>query len=58
MLVPEPTKQSSEAAKLDLLILEPGVQSTVGHRGRCLAAIKRVCCLMRASSAGLPWPAD
>ena len=43
MLVPEPTKQSSEAAKLDLLILEPGVQSTVGHRGRCIAAIKRVC---------------
>ncbi len=45
MLVPEPTKQSSEAAKLDLLILEPGVQSTVSDRGRCIAAIKRVCLL-------------
>ena len=43
MLVPEPTKQSSEAAKPDLLILEPGVQSTVSDRGRCIAAIKRVC---------------
>ncbi len=43
MLVPEPAKQSSEAAKLDLLTLEPGVQSTVGHRGCCVTAIERVC---------------
>ena len=33
-LVPEPAKESREAAKLDLLTLEPGVQSTVDHRGR------------------------
>ena len=43
ILIPEPAKQSSEAAKLDLLTLEPGVQSTVGHRGRRIAAIERVC---------------
>ena len=43
ILIPEPAKQSSEEAKLDLLTLEPGVQSTVGHRGRRIAAIERVC---------------
>ena len=42
-LVHEPAKQSRKAAKLDLLTLEPGVQPTVGDRGRCIAAIKRVC---------------
>ena len=30
-------------AKLDLLTLEPGVQPALGDRGRCIAAIKRVC---------------
>jgi hypothetical protein len=41
-LVHEPAKQSRKAAKLDLLTLEPGVQSTVGNGGGCIAAIKRV----------------
>ena len=43
ILVHEPAKQSRKPAKLDLLALEPGVQPAVGDRGRCIAAIKRVC---------------
>jgi hypothetical protein len=41
-LIHEPPKQLRKSAKFDLLTLEPGVQPTVGDRGRCIAAIKRV----------------
>jgi len=43
ILVPEPQKQSREAAKLDLLILEPGLQPTEGDRSCCFTAIERDC---------------
>lgn len=43
MLIPEPARQSSEVAELDLVTLDPGVQSTVCHRDRRIAAIERVC---------------
>ena len=43
ILIPEPAKYSREAAKLDLLIFEPGVQRAVGDRCRCFTAIERVC---------------
>jgi hypothetical protein len=42
-LVPEPAKYPGEAAKLALLILEPGVQRTVGDRGGCSTSIEGVC---------------
>ena len=56
-LVHEPAKQSHKAAKLDLLTLEPGIQSTVGDGGRRIAAIKRVCLVDDGVIARMPWAA-
>jgi hypothetical protein len=43
LLVPEPAEYPGEAAKLALLILDPGDQRTVGDRGGCFTSIEGVC---------------